>query len=170
MTPHEIANLLTQKFTDAIDASLPDDKHPRIHTTAEHWRPIAEFLRRDSAMAFDLLNCLTGVDYIDDGKLCAVYDFYSYTHDHHFAVKVYTDRGRPQIPSVADLWATANWHEREAYDLFGIIFEGHPALHRILLPEDWLGHPLRKDYVFPREYHGIPGSTELDWQQKPTYP
>ena len=69
------------------------------------------------------------------------------------------------MPSVHQLWASANWHEREAFDLLGIEFTGHPDLRRILCADDWVGFPLRKDYEFPREYHGIPGSVELDWQQ-----
>ena len=91
-------------------------------------------------------------------------------HRHTFAVKVYCPRDAASIPSVADLWPAADWHEREAFDMFGIDFPGHPDLRRILCADDWEGFPLRKDYVFPREYHGIPGSVELDWQQQPNYP
>jgi NADH-quinone oxidoreductase subunit C len=153
-----------------VTASLPQDKHPRVHTTTEHWRAIAEFLRNDPDLAFDWLACITAVDYVVENKLCAVYDLRSTTHEHWFAVKVYVDRANPHIPSVCDLWPAADWHEREAYDLMGLIFDGHPDLRRILLPEDWVGHPLRKDYVYPREYHGIPGTYEMDWQQKTDYP
>jgi NADH-quinone oxidoreductase subunit C len=85
-------------------------------------------------------------------------------------VKVYCPRENPRVPSVVDVWKAADWHEREAFDMFGIIFDGHPDLRRILCADDWVGYPLRKDYVFPREYHGIPGSVELDWQQQPDYP
>ena len=74
------------------------------------------------------------------------------------------------MPSVVRFWPAADWHEREAYDMFGIVFDGHPDLRRILCADDWEGFPLRKDYVFPREYHGIPASVELDWQQQPDYP
>lgn len=170
MTPTQIAARLGEKFASQITASHPEDKHPRIHVDAQNWRAIAEFLAHDEALAFDFLLCVSGVDYVADDKMCAVYDLRSMKHKHEFAVKVYTDRGAPSIPSVSDLWRTADWHEREIFDLFGVDFPGHADLRRILLPEDWVGHPLRKDYVFPREYHGIPGSYELDWQQKPTYP
>lgn len=170
MTPVEIAQKLVDRFGPAITKVLPRDKHPRVHVAAAQWRPIAEFLCRDEAMSFDWLGCLTAIDYVAENQICVAYELYSTRHDHWFAVKVYVDRAKPMIPSVMDLWPAADWHEREAYDLMGIDFTGHGDLRRILLPEDWVGHPLRKDYVFPREYHGIPGSTEMDWQQKPNYP
>lgn len=170
MNPTQIAQALEAKFPGRILASHPENKHPRIHLDAAEWRRVAEHLAGSADLDFDFLLCISGVDYVAEDKLCAVYDLRSMKHRHEFAVKVYTDRGAPSIPSVADLWPAADWHEREIFDLFGIDFPGHPDLRRILLPEDWVGHPLRKDYVFPREYHGIPGSYELDWQQKPTYP
>ncbi len=162
MTPTQIAQKLAAQFGSAITASLPEDKHPRVHVNTGDWRRIAEFLRSDPELQFDWLNCLTAIDYAATNQLCAVYDLYSTAQGHSFAVKVYADRKDAHVPSVADLWPAADWHEREAFDLVGIIFDGHPDLRRILLPEDWAGHPLRKDYIFPREYHGIPGSYELD--------
>ncbi len=170
MTPSQIAEKLTSHFGAFITEALPDDKHPRIHTSADHWRSVAEYLYNDKDLAFDFLSCLSGVDYVADNELCAVYDLYSSKHDHWFAVKVFCDRDNPHIASVMDLWPAADWHEREAYDMTGIVFDGHTDLRRILLPEDWEGFPLRKDYQFPRQYHGIPGTYELDWQQKPDYP
>jgi len=152
MTPDQIAARLQERFDDWITESLPGDKHPRVHVRAENWRPLAEALRNDPELQFDWLSCLTGVDYLDEGMLCAVYDFRSTVHEHLFAVKVFVDRKTPVVPSVMDLWPAADWHEREAYDLLGIVFEGHLDLRRIMLPEDWVGHPLRKDYEFPSEY------------------
>jgi NADH-quinone oxidoreductase subunit C len=166
----QIVARITEKFGPAILASFPQDKHPRVHVAAEHWRALAEFLRHDPALHFDWLSCLTAVDYVAENKLAVVYDLYSTTAEHWFAVKVYTDRANPHVPSVMDIWPAADWHEREAFDMMGITFDGHNDLRRILLPEDWVGFPLRKDYVFPREYHGIPGSYEMDWQQQPDYP
>lgn len=170
MTAEQIALAISERFGQKILASLPEDKHPRVHVNAEHWRPLAEYLRHDPAILLDWLANLSGVDYVADGKMCVVYDLWSFEHRHNFAVKVFTPREKPSVPSVADLWSAANWHEREAYDMFGIDFPGHPDLRRILCADDWDGFPLRKDYVFPREYHGIPASVELDWQQKPDYP
>jgi NADH-quinone oxidoreductase subunit C len=170
MTPTQIAQKISEKLGPAITKSLPDDKHPRVHTTADHWRSLAELLHNDPSLGFDFLACITAVDYVADNQFCCVYDLYSMTHQHWFAVKVYVDRNKPSIPSVMDLWPAADWHEREAFDMMGIVFPGHTDLRRILLPEDWEGYPLRKDYVFPREYHGIPGTYELEWQQQPDYP
>lgn len=170
MTPNEIADILMKKFSSRILESHADDKHPRVHVNASDWRAIAQFLLDDPRLKLDWLQNLSGVDYVADGKMCVVYDLYSFDLKHMFAVKVYCPRENPSVPSIADLWPTADWHEREAYDMFGIDFPGHPDLRRILMADDWEGFPLRKDYVFPREYHGIPGSVELDWQQQPDYP
>jgi NADH-quinone oxidoreductase subunit C len=170
MTSQQIAAALTDRFGDQIVASFPHEKHPRIHLNAEHWREIAEFLLNDPALRLDWLASLSGVDYVADGQMCCVYDLYSFELRHRFAIKVFTPRASPSIPSVADFWPAADWQEREVYDMLGIDFPGHPDLRRILLADDWEGFPLRKDYVFPREYHGIPGSVELDWQQQPDYP
>ncbi|HMB96044.1 MAG TPA: NADH-quinone oxidoreductase subunit C, partial [Tepidisphaeraceae bacterium] len=165
MTSQEIAAAIGKKFGSKILASLPEDKHPRVHVNAQDWRELAEFLLREPSIKLDWLANLSGVDYVADEKMCVVYDLWSFDHRHVFAVKVYTPRDTASVPSVADLWPAADWHEREAYDMFGIDFPGHPDLRRILCAEDWEGFPLRKDYVFPREYHGIPASVELDWQQ-----
>ena len=85
-----------------------------------------------------------------------------WTLDNVFAIRVEVPRSSATIPSVAALWPAADWHEREAYDMFGIEFTDHPDLRRILCPDDWVGYPLRKDYEFPLEYHGIPATTEFE--------
>jgi NADH-quinone oxidoreductase subunit C len=170
MTSEQIATILTDRFGPVILASFGQDKHPRVHVDTGAWRGVAEFLRNDPALKMDWLANLTGLDYVADDQMAVVYDLGSFDHKHSFAVKVLMSRQNPHIVSVVDLWKTADWHEREAFDLLGIQFDGHPDLRRILLADDWVGHPLRKDYVYPREYHGIPGSVELDWQHKPDYP
>jgi NADH-quinone oxidoreductase subunit C len=163
MTAIEIARRIAARF--AVDAVFADDKHPRVHIAVDRWQPLADFLRFDPVLKFDWLACLTGLDYPAAEQVAVTYDLYSFDHRHRFAVRVTTARGAGVFPSTARLWAAADWHEREAFDLFGFDFTGHPNLRRILLAEDWEGHPLRKDYVFPREYHGIPASVELDWHQ-----
>jgi len=170
MTSQQITEHLTAKFGAQIRQAFAADRHPRIHVNASDWRAIAEHLRHDPALQLDWLANLSGVDYVADEMMCVVYDLWSFELRHSFAVKVYTPRAEPHVPSVTDLWRAADWNEREAYDMFGIIFDGHPDLRRILCADDWVGWPLRKDYVFPREYHGIPGSVELDWQQQADYP
>jgi NADH-quinone oxidoreductase subunit C len=170
MTPPEILQILAERFADIVSVAFIDDKHPRVHVDAPHVREVLEFLRHDPRLKMDWLRCLTGVDYVADEKLCVVYDLWSFDHKHIFAVKAFCPRSNPHLPTTVGLWSAADWQEREVFDLFGIVFDGHPDLRRILCADDWVGHPLRKDYIFPREYHGIPGSVELDWQQKPDYP
>lgn len=170
LNPSQIIDRIRQRLDIPLLATLPEDPHPRIHVDAAHWRPLAQLLRQDPELQFDWLADLAGVDYVADAKFCVVYDLWSFALKHRFAVKVFCPRTAPAIPSVADLWPAANWHEREAFDLFGIQFPGHPNLRRILLAEDWEGHPLRKDYVFPRQYHGIPGTVEPEWQPKQSKP
>ncbi len=162
--------LIGETFGDAVIASFPEDKHPRVHVQAASWRKIAEFLHGDPRLKLDWLQCLTGMDYAADDKMAVIYDLYSFDLRHVLAVKVFCPRIAPNVPTVSDLWSAADWQEREAFDLLGIVFDGHPDLRRILLADDWEGYPLRKDYVFPREYNGIPASVEMDWQQWPNYP
>lgn len=117
---------------------------PTLVIYKEYWRDAAGLLKEHEELAFDYLSGLLGVDYKD--RMDVVYHFYSYPHRRAVCVKVKTDRDEPQVPSVAPLWKGADWPEREAYDLLGIDFPGHPDLKRILLPDDWEGYPLRKDY------------------------
>jgi NADH-quinone oxidoreductase subunit C len=103
----------------------------------------------------DFLEDLTAVDWPKRNAIDVVYHLFSYRHRHSFVLKVETDRARPSAPTVEGVWKAANWMEREVYDLFGVQFEGHPDLRRVLLPDDWEGHPLRKDYGEAGGYHGI---------------
>ena len=116
---------------------------------------MAGYLRNDAALAFDSLMCLSGYDEGPDGSLAVIYNLFSMQHKHKLEVRIKVPRDDGSLPSVANIWRTADWHEREAYDLFGMTFEGHLDLRRILLPEDWVGHPLKKDYLTPDYYRGI---------------
>ncbi|QOV88497.1 NADH-quinone oxidoreductase subunit C [Humisphaera borealis] len=164
-TTEQIFEAIVGRFGDQVE-TISAGPHPRLQLQADRWLDVATYLHDEPTLRFDWLRCLSGVDYAADGKLAAVYDLWSFDHRHDLAVKVFVARDDARIPSVAHLWRAADWHEREAFDLVGITFTGHPDLRRILLADDWVSHPLQKDYVFPREYHGIPGSVELDWQQK----
>lgn len=170
IAPETVLNLLAGQFPDDVVAVNADGVHPLAEVTPAGWPRVAAFLRDDPRLGFNLLRCITGVDELEDGYLAAIYDLHAIRRPEkaggfwplhaEIAVKVRTPREAPHIPSVADIWPAADWHEREAFDLVGIIFDGHPDLRRILCCEDWEGFPLRKDYEFPLEYHGIPGTTE----------
>jgi NADH-quinone oxidoreductase subunit C len=122
---------------------------------------VADFLYNSDKTYFDSLSCITGVDNGPTaGTIDVVYNFYSIPYNHHLMLKVELRRNIegesiPEIPSLSRIWRTADWLERETYDLIGINFTNHPDLRRILLPADWIGHPLRKDYSNPEKYHGI---------------
>jgi len=105
---------------------------------------------------FDLLNCVTGLDNGPEANTMEViYNFTSIPFERSLMVRVELNRENPVVPSLSDIWKTANWLERETFDLLGIHFDGHPDLRRILLPADWEGFPLRKDYAHQEKYHGI---------------
>ncbi len=176
MKAEEIHQLLVDTFgIGKITGSNFTAKDPWIEVAAAVIVDVARFLKHDERLQFDHLNNLTGVDYCEpDPKKAAkfnhpphievVYHLTSYSLRHRITVKVKVARWKdeatkslPEVPTVSNVWAIADWHEREAYDLVGINFTGHPNLRRILCPEDWEGHPLRKDYEFPLEYHGIRG-------------
>jgi NADH-quinone oxidoreductase subunit C len=175
VTPNEIASTLQQQLGDKIKSFQADAIDPFVVVDRIHLLEVCRFLRDDSRMKFDLLLNISGVDYFEpdpkkapkagfEPHLEVVYHFMSFTHKHRFTLKVLLPRWKddkagqlPEMPSVAGLWRTADWHEREVYDLCGVHFTGHPDLTRILLSDDWDGHPLRKDYEFPLEYHGTRG-------------
>jgi NADH-quinone oxidoreductase subunit C len=121
---------------------------------------LARFCKTDPDLRFDCLTNLSGVDYPKREVIQVVYHLWSYPHRHLFTLKADAPRDNPVLPSLAGVWAHAEWQEREVFDLLGVRFEGHPDLRRILMPEDWPGHPLRKDFVEPEEYHGISTSRE----------
>lgn len=175
MTSADIIARLEQEFGPKIKAKKLDAMDPYVVVGAEDLLKVGRFLRDDPQLNFDLLNCISGVDYFEPDPKKApkagfephfevVYHLHSFTHKHRLVVKVSMTRWKdnkagdlPEVPSVTGLWAAAEWHEREVYDLSGVWFTDHPDLRRILLAEDWVGYPLRKDYEFPLEYHGIRG-------------
>ncbi len=155
MNFEEILNIVREKFSSDIIAENTEARQPFVDVAPKAIATICEFLHGDDRLYFDHLSCLSGVDYGGDNQLGVVYHLYSIPFDHHFVLKVRLDRTQPELPSVSNIWRGADWHEREAFDLFGIKFAGHSDLRRILLPSDWEGHPLRKDYKEQEKYHGI---------------
>lgn len=152
-------------LTDHIKAKLGDDF---LTGTDEQCTPRAvvimparllelmHFLHSDDQCYFDSLSCITGLDNgVEKGTMEVIYQLYSIPYNHHLTVKVSLERAEPVIDSVTSIWKAADWHERETFDLLGIHFNNHPDLRRILLPADWEGHPLRKDYQHQEYYRGI---------------
>jgi NADH-quinone oxidoreductase subunit C len=119
---------------------------------------VARFLKETAGFDFDCLSNLTGVDLVKLklDKIAVVYHLFSYVHRHTFVMKVHLDRAAPVVATLNGVWRAAAYMEREVFDLLGVKFEGHPDLRRILLPEDWVGYPLRKDYKEEATYQGIP--------------
>jgi NADH-quinone oxidoreductase subunit C len=176
MNLEDIKNLIEENFgADAVTELHTESVDPWITVPVERLVEICAFLRDDDRLQFNHLNNLSGVDYLEPDEkkqkkfpfephLEVVYHLSSFSLKHRMVLKVKLPRWKddqpgslPEVPSVAGVWAIGDWHERETYDLVGIEFTGHPNLRRILCPEDWEGHPLRKDYEFPLEYHGIRG-------------
>jgi NADH-quinone oxidoreductase subunit C len=121
-----------------------DSDLPTLILRDEHWLACANILKNHAELKLDYLRNLTGTD--QETHLEAVYHLISLSTKRDYCVKVKTDREHASIPSVTGIWSTANWNEREAFDLLGIDFTGHPNMTRIMLPDDWVGYPLRKDY------------------------
>lgn len=162
MTFNQIKDLLLQKFGPEVIAGeqISGLQSALIIETAKIAQVCLE-LRDSEKTYFDFLSCLTGVDYgVEDSRFAVVYHLASIPHKSQLTLKVIIEHDRssdtlPVFPTVSHIWKTAEWHEREAFDLTGIYFEGNPDLRRILLPDDWEGYPLRKDYVAAEEYKGI---------------
>ncbi|MCU0690213.1 MAG: NADH-quinone oxidoreductase subunit C, partial [Polyangiaceae bacterium] len=182
MDPKGIFEALVSKFGDDVvfgfnQAAVKGcDSH--FFVNPERLPDVARYLRDAPHLACDYLECVSGVDYPDapvatpppnvqgaeaqraddakKGTIHVVYHVFSYAEQHRAVVKVSLPREAPEMPTVSTVWSAANWQERECYDLLGVTFRGHPDLRRIMLPDDWVGHPLRKDYKEAPEYHGIP--------------
>lgn len=162
MTYNDIKQLIADTHgPDTIVAEDPGNLQPSLTVRTDRIKEVCLTLRDHPGTYFDYLSCLSGVDYgLEENKLGVVYHLASMPYKTQLTLKVIVDVDRssdklPAVPSVSEVWRTADWHEREAYDLLGIHFEGHPDLRRILCVEDWEGHPLRKDYKTASSYKGI---------------
>jgi NADH-quinone oxidoreductase subunit C len=146
-------------FDDAIERVVVDRGELTFFVRRERLADVARHLRDDAELRFELLSGVSGVHYPQDAgrELHAVYHLVSITHNRRVRLEAAAPDADPHIPSVTKVYPTADWHERETYDFFGIIFDGHPALTRIQMPDDWPGHPQRKDYPLggiPVEFKG----------------
>ena len=142
---------ISEKFSDSIDG---DPNNDWIQLKPENWLKIAKWLKSDEELFFDSLQCNTGMD-LGEGVLESRYNLHSMKHLHKVEIRIKVSAEKPDIPSVEQIWRVADWFERETYDMFGINFIGHRDLRRILLPDDWEGWPLRKDYEEQVTDHGI---------------
>jgi NADH-quinone oxidoreductase subunit C len=146
---------------DSIIDSFDTEWERGIQIIPEKLKEVCLLLRDNENTYFDMLACITGIDNLpEENSLEVIYNLTSLPYNYSISLKVKLERENengtlPIIDSVADTWATANWLEREVYDLLGISFSGHPDLRRILLPTDWKGYPLRKDYQLQEYYHGV---------------
>jgi NADH-quinone oxidoreductase subunit C len=150
MTSEEITKAIQTKFPDlqAIPkvAGQARGDEPYFAVPPKYLVEVSQYLKSDPALSFDFLSFVTSIDWKD--RFEVVYYLLSSQHKHKLVLKVTApDRANPEVPTVTNVWASADWQEREVFDLMGIRFAGHYNLRRILLPEDWEGHPLRKDYV-----------------------
>ena len=147
----KIKNLAIKKYPKAI---LNDDVENYLLIDPKHWSSFALWLKSEDSLFFDSLQCQTGFDLGED-LLEARYNLHSMKHNHTTEVRIQVSKNDPEIPSVEEIWRIADWFERETYDMLGIVFVGHRDMRRILLPDDWEGWPLRKDYEVQETYHGI---------------
>ena len=153
-------------YDAAVQRVLVDRGEITYFVAREHLLTLAQALRDDEALRFELCSSVSGVDYLDSGgpaaaphrpRLHVVLHLTSMTYRRRIRLEVAVTAEDPHVPSVTGIYPTADWHERETFDMFGIVFDGHPSLTRILMPDDWDGHPQRKDYPLggvPVEYHG----------------
>ncbi len=165
---------LRERFPEAILTENLEALDPWVQVAPAWLRQVCFYLRDDPQLRFQMLHLITAVDYLEkassgpetvsEGHFELLYHLSSLEHRHRLVLKLRLPRWKedrigqlPEVPTVSDIWPAANWHEREVYDLSGVRFVGHPDLRRILCPEDWQGHPLRKDYSMSHQYQGIPG-------------
>jgi NADH-quinone oxidoreductase subunit C len=170
----DVHDVLLERFGPEVVLGLNEAAtDPWVEVVPAAVVEVGTFLRDDPRFRFDHLNDLCAVDYLEpdatkaarvpfEPHLEVVYHLSSFDTSRRMVLKVKLPRWRndvagelPEVPSVSGVWGIADWHEREAYDLMGVWFSGHPNLVRMLMPEDWQGHPLRKDFEWPEEYHGI---------------
>jgi NADH-quinone oxidoreductase subunit C len=175
MSGQAFVDRLKKAFSDGIVDTNFEAIDPWVEVSPAALIAVCQYLKGEADLRFDMLNCITVIDYLEtdpkkakkvdfEPHLEVVYHMWSVPNKTSLVLKVKLPRWKddqegqiPELPTVSNIWRTADWHEREVYDLSGVHFTGHPNLRRILCPEDWEGHPLRKDYEMPLDYHGVRG-------------
>jgi len=152
-------------FPDAVKDVITFRGETTVVIDAPRLVEVATFCRDMEGLEFNLLSDLAFVDYYpSEPRFAVCYHLYSIYFNQRLRLKVYLPGDDPRVHTVTGIWPAANWHEREAYDLMGVVFEGHPDLRRVLMPRDWVGHPLRKDY--PLGYEPVQFSFNYDQIQR----
>ncbi len=146
MEREALLQAVTAKFPQAqVVVSEPATQLPEVKVSLDQFRPLMEWLH-GGELALDYPMCMTAVDFLEEKKIVCVYHLYSMRSGDKLVVKCDLGRDKPSIPTVSDLWRGCEWFEREVFDMFGVNFEGHPDMRRIMMTDDWVGYPLRKDY------------------------
>jgi len=158
MTTQELHQRLRARFGEEVGPLSEPKVDAFCLVKAERIVEVCRFAKQE--LGIDFLEDLTALDWPKRNVIEVVYHLFSFGERHGIVLKVEADRAAPRVPSVESVWKTAVWFEREVYDLFGVEFTGHPDLRRILMPDDWVGHPLRKDYQEAGGYHGIGNQRE----------
>jgi NADH-quinone oxidoreductase subunit C len=166
LSPPEVADRLRARFGEDVLEFEDRFGHPVVTVSPARYREVVAFLRDDRDLSFDFFDFLGGVDRRDQG-IEVVTHLYSTAHNHHVRIKVVCDSAEPRCPTISDLYPGANWHERETWELFGVVFDGHPHLVKLLLPEPFEGHPLRKDFeLMSRVAKPWPGDVEGEEEEE----
>lgn len=160
MTPQEIQARLAARFGEAVGPMAETKRDPFFTVRADAVVEACRFAKEDPELAFDALEDLTALDWPQRKVIEVVLHLFSFRHRHGVCLKVELPREAPSIPTLSGVWRAADWFEREVLDLFGVTFEGHPDPRRIMLPDDWEGYPLRKDYQEHGGWHGISNERE----------
>jgi NADH-quinone oxidoreductase subunit C len=162
LSPPDLGERLRARFGQDIVGVEDVHGHAVVTLGPERYVDVATFLRDDPDLGFDYFDFLTGVDHRPkDGGFDVVCHLYSIRHNHHIRLRLPCDAQDPHAPTLSSVWSGANWHERETWELFGIVFDGHPHLVKLVLPEQFEGHPLRKDFaLMSREAKPWPGAVE----------
>jgi NADH-quinone oxidoreductase subunit C len=158
----EVYDALAEAFPaieDAIEQVIVYRGELTLHVRPERILDVCQVMRDDESLRFELCSSVSGVDYLgsDERRLHVVYHLTSMTYRRRIRLEAAVSAADPHLPSVTSVYPTADWQERETYDMFGVIFDGHPNLTRVMMPDDWEGHPQRKDYPLggvPVEYKG----------------
>ena len=166
LPPPEVESRLRAQFGDDVLSFEDQFGHAVVAVTPERYKDLVTFLRNEPEFACDYCDFTGAVDYGDEG-MEVVTHLFSTTHDHNVRVKVRLPKEEPTLPTISDLYPTANWHERETSEMFGVAFEGHPLPVKLLLPEPFEGHPLRKDFpLMSREAKPWPGAAEGEEEEQ----